>query len=114
MRFRELFPATASLLRLLASGPARVVYILTASIVIIPAFTLRMDSALFERRVLAVVHALSDFKFCGITTIVGTLWFTSRTSAVAVFGIRVSIDLPLLQAATNPNTTANTAVQITE
>jgi hypothetical protein len=59
---RELFPASASCLRKLASRPARYIYLCVLTIIIVPAITLRVEAALFERRVIATVRALSTLK----------------------------------------------------
>ncbi len=62
MAFRELFPASASCMRQLASHPARRIYACVLAIVMIPALALRIEAALFERRAVAAVRALSTFR----------------------------------------------------
>jgi hypothetical protein len=72
MSFRELFPATAWLWTKLASRLARRVYIWGLAIVIITAVAVRIQSALFETRVLTVVHALSTLRL-GVSSKADTL-----------------------------------------
>jgi hypothetical protein len=62
MSFHELFPATSWLWRKLGSRLARCVYILGLAIIIIPAVALRIQAAVFEARVLSMVHALSNLR----------------------------------------------------
>lgn len=64
--FRELFPATAWCLRKLASRPARYIYVCVFAIVTIPAAMLRVEAALFDRKAIATVRALSGLRV-GVT-----------------------------------------------
>jgi hypothetical protein len=49
-------------LRKLASRPAQYIYLCVLAIIIVPAITLRVEAALFERKVIATVRALSTLK----------------------------------------------------
>ena len=62
MSFRELFPATTWLCERLSSRRARRVYVWGFAIVVIPAIALHVYAALFETRVLAIVHAISQIR----------------------------------------------------
>jgi hypothetical protein len=67
MVFRERFPVGASCLRKLASRPARYIYACFLAIIIILAITVRVEAALFERRAIATVRALSTLQV-GVTS----------------------------------------------
>jgi hypothetical protein len=62
MALRELFPASTWCLRKLASRPAQYIYLCVLAIIIVPTITLRVEAALFERKVIATVRALSTLK----------------------------------------------------
>lgn len=62
MSFYDLFPATAWLWRKLQSRPARHLYVLGLAVIVIPAVALRIRAAVFEFRVLTMVHGLSNLR----------------------------------------------------
>jgi hypothetical protein len=66
MNFSRTFPVTTWLWRRLTSRPARLIYLGVIIIVIISPVALRVEAALFERRVLKVVSALSSLRI-GVT-----------------------------------------------
>ena len=67
MIFRERFPVCAWCLRSLASRSARYIYVCVLAIIIVPAVALRVEAALFERKVIATVRALSTLHV-GVTS----------------------------------------------
>ena len=66
MNFSRTFPVTAWLWRRLTSRPARLIYLGVLVIVIVPGIALRVEAALFQRRVLKVMSALSSLRI-GVT-----------------------------------------------
>jgi hypothetical protein len=62
MSFHDLFPATTWVWRKLRSRPARRLYISGIAVIVIPALALRIQAAMFEARVLTMVHALSNLR----------------------------------------------------
>ncbi|HYA25382.1 MAG TPA: hypothetical protein VEF05_14550 [Terriglobales bacterium] len=62
MSFSQMFPATTWLWRRLSSRWACRVYLGSLAIIIIPAVGLRLESAIYEARVLKVVSALSTMR----------------------------------------------------
>lgn len=67
MIFRERFPVGGWCLRKLASRPARYIYLCVLAIIIILAIAVRVEAALFERRAIATVRALSTLQV-GVTS----------------------------------------------
>lgn len=66
MSFSRTFPVATWLWRRLTSRPARLIYLGVLVIVIVPAIGLRVEAALFERRILKVMSALSSLRI-GVT-----------------------------------------------
>jgi hypothetical protein len=67
MLFRERFPEAAWCLRKPASRPARYICVCVLAITLILAITVRVEGALFERRVIATLRALSTLQV-GVTS----------------------------------------------
>jgi hypothetical protein len=63
----ESFPVCAWCLQKLVSRPARYIYVCIFAIIIVPAIALRIEAALFERRAIATVRALSTLRV-GVTS----------------------------------------------
>jgi hypothetical protein len=66
MSFSRLFPAATWLWRRITSRPARLLYLGVLVMVIVPGIALRVEAALFERRVLKVMSVLSSLRI-GVT-----------------------------------------------
>jgi hypothetical protein len=67
MVLRERFPACAWCLRKFASRTARYISVCVLALIIVPAIALRVEAALFERKAIATVRALSTLKV-GVTS----------------------------------------------